>query len=233
MILTQDPPITFLSVSSSSSLSGQPQQPTSQPSTYSLTWLWPGPIHSPHRRAILQFLHECPNPCHINDILAATCYDYEPGRKMLKRMQYAGELISLDRDLYTTAHHPCLANFTSESPQPTPKNVPDVPNSSPISVEVNYSASRWSKTLKELPIYRPQAWAEALAELHAHVRTSTHQELSFLRPMSHVPASQSISSLISRPFDLPQSGQTYFHLNRPPQFLLNLSQSSLKSTPFT
>ena len=155
------------------------------PDFTALERLCTGPLRSPHRRAILQFLHECPNPRPIKDILSATCYDYEAGRKMLLRMQHAGELISLDRGLYTTVDHPCLANLPSDSPSTPPENITDVPIHSTISIEAINSASRWSNILKELPIYRPQLWAEALAELHTRVRTSTHQELTL--PLSHVP----------------------------------------------
>jgi hypothetical protein len=73
-----------------------------------LTRLCTGPIRSPHRQAILRFLHNSPSPQSIPQILQATSYDEEAGRKMLVRMKMAGELVSPARGLYTTATHPCL-----------------------------------------------------------------------------------------------------------------------------
>src|SRR5438105_14649262 len=60
------------------------------------------------------------------DILQATSYDHNAGRKMLVRMRMAGELVSLARGLYTTANHPCLLKSTDDTP-PVP-NVPSVPS---------------------------------------------------------------------------------------------------------
>ena len=77
-----------------------------------------GPIRSPYRQAILLFLHNSSTPQHIKDILAATSYDYEAGRKMLLRMRQAGELVSPASGLYTTANHPCLATFIPSDPPP-------------------------------------------------------------------------------------------------------------------
>jgi len=100
-----------------------------------------GPIRSLHRQAILHFLREYPNPCPIKDILVATSYDYEPGRKMLVRMQQAGELVSLGRGLYTTANHPCLANFTPDSQSPSPTLPVPVSNVPANSFELSAGAS--------------------------------------------------------------------------------------------
>src|SRR6266550_1253902 len=75
---------------------------------------------------ILRFLQHSDTPRTIPDILQATSYDREAGRKMLVRMKMAGELVSPARGLYTTAHHPCLLHFTNDPP-PVP-NVPNVPN---------------------------------------------------------------------------------------------------------
>src|SRR5207253_3033448 len=91
------------------------------------------PIHSSQRQSILRFLHESPTARTINDILQATSYDYEAGRKMIIRMRMAGELVSPARGLYTTSGHPCLASFPDPSstsqPNPTPSPVPIVPSS--------------------------------------------------------------------------------------------------------
>jgi AAA domain len=103
----------------------------------SLERLANGPIRSPHRQAILRFLRECPNPCHVKDILKAISYDYEPGRKMLVRMKMAGELVSPANGLYTIANHPSLATFVPPDP-PFPTmaslhaNVPAVPSPSTL-----------------------------------------------------------------------------------------------------
>src|SRR5438270_163428 len=91
-----------------------------------LTRLCTGPIRSPYRQAILRFLQHSDTPQTIPDILQATCYDREAGRKMLVRMKMAGELVSPARGLYTTAHHPCLLHFSNDPP-PVP-NVPNVPS---------------------------------------------------------------------------------------------------------
>jgi hypothetical protein len=90
-----------------------------------LARLCTGPLRSPHRQAILHFLHNSPSPQSIPQILQATCYDHEAGRKMLLRMKMAGELISPARGLYTTANHPSLPPRT-DNPPPVP-NVPTVP----------------------------------------------------------------------------------------------------------
>ena len=83
-----------------------------------------GPLRCPHRQAILRFLHNSATPHRIPDILQATSYDYEAGRKMLVRMHMAGELASPARGLYTTANHPCLSHSTDDTPP-----VPSVPAS--------------------------------------------------------------------------------------------------------
>src|SRR5439155_79737 len=70
-----------------------------------LTRLCTGPIRSPYRQAILRFLQNSDTPQAIPDILEATSYDREAGRKMLVRMNRAGELVSPARGLYTTANH--------------------------------------------------------------------------------------------------------------------------------
>src|SRR6266581_3482023 len=64
-----------------------------------LARLCPGPIRPPHRQAILRFLQTSASPQSIPDILQATCYDEEAGRKMLVRMKMAGELVSPARGL--------------------------------------------------------------------------------------------------------------------------------------
>lgn len=97
-----------------------------------LARLCTGPLHSPHRQAILRFLRNSNSPRSIPEILAATCYDHEAGRKMLTRMKLAGELVSTARGLYTTANHPSLAHLTGDS-LPVP-NVPTVPDTSSPSV---------------------------------------------------------------------------------------------------
>ena len=73
-------------------------------------------MRSPYRQAILRFLQHSDVPHTIPDILQATSYDREAGRKMLVRMKMAGELVSPARGLYTTAHHPCLLHFTNDPP---------------------------------------------------------------------------------------------------------------------
>src|SRR5207253_2773205 len=49
------------------------------------------------------------------DILEATSYDHNAGRKMLGRMCRAGELVSPARGLYTTANHTCLVHSTDDT----------------------------------------------------------------------------------------------------------------------
>ncbi len=95
-----------------------------------LTRLCTGPIRSPYRQAILRFLQHSDVPRTIPDILQATSYDHEAGRKMLVRMKMAGELVSPARGLYTTANHPCLLHFTNDAPSVS--NVPSVPSISNI-----------------------------------------------------------------------------------------------------
>src|SRR5436309_22088 len=90
-----------------------------------LTRLCTGPIRSPYRHAILRFLQHSAVPQTIPDVLEATSYDREAGRKMLLRMKMAGELVSPARGLYTTANHPCLLHFTNDTPP--------VPNVSSVS----------------------------------------------------------------------------------------------------
>ncbi len=92
-----------------------------------LTRLCTGPIRSPYRQAILRFLQNSDTPQAIPDILEATSYDREAGRKMLVRMKMAGELVSPARGLYTTAHHPCLLHLTDQTP--SVPNVPSAPSS--------------------------------------------------------------------------------------------------------
>ncbi len=84
------------------------------------------PLRSPHRQAILHFLHNSASPQSIPAILAATSYDPESGRKMLTRMKLAGELICTARGLYTTANHPSLACLSTDPP--TVPNVPAAPD---------------------------------------------------------------------------------------------------------
>ncbi len=98
-----------------------------------LTLLSTGPLHSSQRQSILRFVHESSTACTIKDILQATSYDHDAGRKMIRRMRMAGELVSPARGLYTTSAHPCLASFPDPSstsqPDPTPSPVPNVPSS--------------------------------------------------------------------------------------------------------
>ena len=90
-----------------------------------LARLCTGPLRSPYRQAILRFLRNSDAPQAIPDILKATSYDREAGRKMLVRMTQAGELVSPARGLYTTVNHPCLANFPTDPPSaPNVSNVP-------------------------------------------------------------------------------------------------------------
>ncbi|MDQ6660318.1 MAG: hypothetical protein M3Z24_05065, partial [Chloroflexota bacterium] len=97
----------------------------------SLTRLCTGPLRSPQRQAILHFLHESPTPHSLQDILHATCYDYEAGRKMVLRMKQAGELVQFPSgSLYTTPNHPCLAHHPLDAhPDPVSLEsaVPAVP----------------------------------------------------------------------------------------------------------
>src|SRR6266566_718208 len=94
-----------------------------------LTRLCTGPIRSPYRQAILRFLQHSDTPQTIPDILQATSYDREAGRKMLLRMKMAGELVSPARGLYTTANHPCLLHFSNDtSPVPNVPSIPSVPS---------------------------------------------------------------------------------------------------------
>src|SRR6266568_373340 len=93
-----------------------------------LTRLCTGPIRSPYRQAILRFLQHSDAPQTIEDVLEATSYDRDAGRKMLSRMKRAGELVSPARGLYTTANHPCLLHFTNDPPSvPNVSSVPSVP----------------------------------------------------------------------------------------------------------
>lgn len=87
------------------------------------------PLHSPHRQAILRFLHNSPTPQSIPSILAATCYDPQAGRKMLTRMKLAGELVCTARGLYTTLNHPSLASLTNDTlPVSNVPTIPDIPS---------------------------------------------------------------------------------------------------------
>src|SRR6266702_3718828 len=94
-----------------------------------LTRLCTGPIRSPYRQAILRFLQHSDAPQTIEDVLEATSYDRDAGRKMLVRMKMAGELVSPARGLYTTANHLRLLHFSNDtSPVPNVPNVPSVPS---------------------------------------------------------------------------------------------------------
>lgn len=100
-----------------------------------LARLCTGPLHSPHRQAILSFLQNSVSPRSIPEILEATCYDHEAGRKMLTRMKMAGELVSTARGLYTTSNHPSLAHLTGDPlPVPNVPTVPDIPSPSVLIV---------------------------------------------------------------------------------------------------
>ncbi len=105
-----------------------------------LTRLCTGPMRSPHRQAILRFLWNSATPQTIDDILNATSYDKDAGRKMLVRMKLAGELTSPARGLYTTANHPCLAQPIDDTPPapnvPTVPSVPDIPSPSVPNVPI-------------------------------------------------------------------------------------------------
>src|SRR5205807_2340413 len=91
---------------------------------------------------ILRFLHASPTPLGINEIIAATNYNQEAGRKMLWRMRQAGDLVHTPDHRFTTANHPCLAPPASV-PSPvapvlaprdpsTPASEPRVPGVSPV-----------------------------------------------------------------------------------------------------
>src|SRR5205823_3035153 len=80
---------------------------------------------------ILRFLQHSDTPQTIEDVLEATSYDRDAGRKMLVRMKRAGELISPARGLYTPANHPCLLHFTNDPPPVS--SVPNVPSVSNVS----------------------------------------------------------------------------------------------------
>src|SRR2546421_387013 len=99
----------------------QPERPLDP-----LTRLCTGALPSPCRPAIPRIFQNSDVPHPIPDVLEATSYDSEAGRKMLLRMKMAGELVSPARGLYTTANHPCLLNFTNDTPPVS--NVPNVPN---------------------------------------------------------------------------------------------------------
>jgi hypothetical protein len=105
-----------------------------------LARLCTGPLLSPHRQAILSFLQDSVSPRGIPEILAATCYDHEAGRKMITRMKLAGELVTTARGLYTTSNHPSLAHLTSD-PLPVPTvpiipTIPDIPSPSVPTVPI-------------------------------------------------------------------------------------------------
>ena len=88
----------------------------------------PPPQKLPAPLPTAQFLSQVPDkPQAIPDILEATSYDREAGRKMLVRMKMAGELVSPARGLYTTAHHPYLLHLTDQTP--SVPNVPSAPSS--------------------------------------------------------------------------------------------------------
>ncbi len=95
-----------------------------------LTRLCTGPIRSPYRQAILRFLQHSDVPQTIPDVLEATSYDRDAGRKMLVRMKMAGELVSPARGLYTTANHLRLLHFTNDPPSVS--NVSNVPSVSSV-----------------------------------------------------------------------------------------------------
>src|SRR5436190_2423212 len=80
------------------------------------------------------------HPRTIPDVLEATSYDRDAGRKMLVRMKMAGELVSPARGLYTTAHHPCLLNFSNDPPSVS--NVSNVPNISRVPSGPSISPAR-------------------------------------------------------------------------------------------
>ena len=101
----------------------------------SLTRLCTGPIRSLHRQAILRFLHHSPTPHSIKDILSATSYDPEAGRKMLLRMKQAGEVVPVAPGvyLYTIPNHPCLTHESAHPDPDTPQSsVPPVPLVPPL-----------------------------------------------------------------------------------------------------
>jgi hypothetical protein len=135
-----------------------------------------GPLRSPQRQAILQFLRACPNPRHIKEILSATSYDYEAGRKMLLRMKMAGELVSLDKGLYITANHPCLTACTSDPPSsPSPaSSVPDIPVS-------NVPANDDTSILEEFAGCGPLSPSEAQEKLFPHLIARGNAALAEIR----------------------------------------------------
>jgi len=117
-----------------------------------LARLCTGPIRSPHRQAILRFLQTSASPQSIPDILQATCYDEEAGRKMLVRMKMAGELVSPARGLYTTATHPCLPPRTADPPPvPTVPSVPDMASSSVPNVPIVPNLDHRTATTSQSP----------------------------------------------------------------------------------
>ena len=94
-----------------------------------------GPLYSPQRQAILRFLRENPDPQSIQNILNATCYDREAGRKMLTRMKLAGELVCIARGLYTiptgpdpVPNVPIVSDLSALSTPAVP-GVPTIPSS--------------------------------------------------------------------------------------------------------
>jgi hypothetical protein len=171
------------------------------PDPSELRRLCTGPIRSLQRQAILRFLYEQPTPRTINDILRATSYDYEAGRKMLLRMQQAGELVSPARGLYTTADHPCLAHFTNDSQSPSPTSpvpVPTVPN---VAGESSTSVEQSDSENLRARMTRPQDYREVRALIEARLSAARCHTPTI--PVSNVPCPNSNLSHDSPATDIP------------------------------
>src|SRR6266571_4929846 len=117
-----------------------------------LARLCTGPLRSPHRQAILRFLHNSLSPQSIPQILTATSYDHEAGRKMLLRMKMAGELVSPARGLYTTANHHSLPPRTNDAPPvPAVPSVPDMATPSVPNVPIVPNLDHRTATARQSP----------------------------------------------------------------------------------
>ncbi len=165
-----------------------------------LARLCTGPIRSPHRQAILRFLQSSPSPQSIPQILQATCYDEEAGRKMLLRMKMAGELLSPARGLYTTATHPCLAPPTHDAPPVL--NVPTVPETAgDVSTDGERSDADYVGTLSGEGL-APVILSEA-KDLAPTGWGGVHSPTVSVPNVTSVPSSQSPASENSSQCDIP------------------------------
>jgi len=163
-----------------------------------LARLCTGPIHSPHRQAILRFLQTSPSPQSIPDILQATSYDEEAGRKMLVRMKMAGELVSPARGLYTTATHPCLPPPTADAPPvPTVPSVPDIPSPSVPNVPIVPNLDHSTATARQSPNQGQPGHAPSVG---ADASCPSPMDQPVPPPVSQLSPSQTFpSSIISPP----------------------------------